>query len=375
VPCAGHYFTGYVPMIVLINPILGVERRFRADVQPSLLRASEMIRGRGDAVNVGDLARELRQLQRGEGMGAADLDQHVGDLLRTVCGADSNDDSNTLRRRLTELITQHVEVLSDDDKRAVLASLALHPDAQFRFLKDRQNWVLGRIDRDSRRTVDRRAGRGMRRVAEEIVAEYEQDQQRPSNRFAPRSFYTAELISTVRLDLDRPEWSERRTIVALEPLDHVPVGASVPAAPDGSSADIELDVVAGGTLTEWKRAQPTFFEGRIELDRPVARGERYGYEIRRRISSADDVQPYYLMTAHVRCDRLVVHVVLGSAGPAWAVDGVPWPTVADGTVMSAPPLIPDASGQVSAEFARLHLGPAYGIVWRSAESSAAEPPQ
>jgi hypothetical protein len=330
-----------------------------------------MIRRRGDAMNVDDLARELRKLQRGEGMGAADLDQTVGDLLRSACGADPSDDSNTLRRRLTDLITTHAIVLSENHRRAVLASLALHPDAQFRFLKDRQNWVLGGIDRDSRRTVDRWTTRGMRRLAEEIAADFEKIQQRPPNRFAPRNFYTAELISTVRLDLDQPEWSERRTIVALEAMDQVPVAASVPAAPDGSFADIGLEVSAGGTLTVWKRAQPAFFEGQIQLDRQLARGERHEYEIQRRISRADAVQPYYLVTAHVRFDRLVVHVVLGSAGPAWAVDGVPWPTVEDGTIKSASPLTSDASGRVSAEFTRLHPGPAYGIVWTSAESPAA----
>jgi len=300
VSCAGHHFTGYVQKVELINPIPGIERRFPADVQPSHLRASEMIRRRGGAVNIDDLARELRQLQRGEGMGTADLADHVGPLLRSVCGAEASDDSNALRRQLTELIIRHAEILGDDDKRAMLASLGLHPEAQFRFLRERQSWVLGSIDRDSRRTVDRRAYRSMRRIAEEIVTEYEQDRQRPSNRFAPRNFYTAELISTVRLDLDRPEWSERRTIVALEPMDHAPIGTSVPAAPDGSAADVELDVVAGGTLEEWERTQPTFYEGRIRLDRPLARGERHEYEIRRRISRADAVQPYYLVLLEPR---------------------------------------------------------------------------
>lgn len=332
-----------------------------------------MIRGRVDAVNTSDLARELKKLQRGEGMGAADLDQHVGELLRTVCGAEPSDDADTLRTRLTNLINQHVAVLRDNNRRAVLASLALHPDARFRFLKDRQNWVLGRIDRDSRRTVDRWTDRGLLRLAEEIVAEYEKDRQRPPNPFAPRSFYTAELTSTVRLDLDPPEWWEKRTIVALEAMDRVPVGASVPAAPDGSFAEVELEVTDGGTLIDWKRSRPSFYEGQIELDRPLARGERRGYELVRRISRPELVQPYCLVTAHVRCDRLVVHVALGAAGPAWVVDGVPWPTVEDGSIKAMPPLVADAAGRVSAEFARLHLGPAYGIVWSPARLLAASP--
>jgi hypothetical protein len=322
-------------------------------------------------MNSRDLARELKKLQRGEGMGAADLDQHVGELLRTVCGAEPADDADTLRTRLTDLINRHVALLKDDDRRAVLASLGLHPDAQFRFLKDRQNWVLGRIDRDSRRTVDRWTDRGLMRLAEEIVAEYEKDRQRPANPFAPRSFYTAELISAVRLDLDPPEWWERRTIVALEAMDRVPVGASVPAAPDGTFADVELEVTDGGRLVEWKRSRPSYYEGQVELDRPLGRGERCQYELMRRVSRPEVVQPYYLVAAHVRCDRLVVHVDLGAAGPAWLVDGLPWPTIEDGSIRSTPPLVADASGRVSAEFTRLHLGPAYGIVWSPAGASDA----
>lgn len=319
-------------------------------------------------MNSNDLARELKKLQRGEGMGAADLENQVGELLRTVCGAEPSDDANTVRARLTKVIMRHVGVLRDDDRRAVLASLGLHPDAQFRYLKDRQNWVLDRIDRDSPRTVYRWTDRGLHRLAEDIVAAYEQDRRRPPNPFAPRSFYTAELVSTVRLDLDRPEWWERRTIVALEDLERVPVGASVPAAPDGSFADVDLEVSAGGTLIDWNRSRPSYYEGQVQLDRPLARAERYEYELRRRISRPDAVQPYYLVAAHVRFDRLVVHVVLGSAEQAWAVDGLPWPTIEDGSIRSTPPLKADAAGRVSAEFTHLHLGPAYGVVWSPAAS-------
>jgi hypothetical protein len=45
--------------------------------------------------------------------------------------------------------------------------------------------------------------------------------------------------------------------------------------------------------------------------------------------------------------------------------------VEDGTIMSMPPLSADADGRVSAEFTRLHLGPAYGILWKPADSPVA----
>jgi hypothetical protein len=315
-------------------------------------------------MNVEDLSRELRKLQRGEGMGAADLDQYVGPILRTVCHADPTDDQDTLRTRLADLITRHAATLPENVRRAVLASLALHPDAPFRFLKDRQKWALGPMNRDSPRTVDRTTERGLRRIAEEIIAEYKESQERPPNPFAPRGFYTAELTATVRLDLDPPEWWERRRIVALDQgLDRVPVSVSVPAAPDGSFADIELEVTDGGTLLDWTRAQPAHYQGWIQLDRRLARTEHYEYEVRRRISRADAVQPYYIVSPHVRCDRLVVHIDLGSAGPAWKVDGVPWPTLEDGTIKLLPPLPVDASGRVTVEFSHLDRGLAYGTVW------------
>jgi hypothetical protein len=325
-------------------------------------------------MNIDDLAAELKKLQRGEGLGAANLGAQVGPLLSTVCGAASADDVHTLRTRLTELITRHVDVLGKDQRRAVLASLGLHPDAPFRFLKDRQKWVLDGIERYSERTVDRWTQLGMRRLAEEMVAEYEKERRRPANPFAPRSFYTAELTATVKLDLDRPEWRERRTIVALEAMDRVPVGASVPAAADGTFADVDLEVSTGETVVDWRRSRPSWYEGQLVLDRPLAPGDRYDYELRRRVAGTDVVQPYYLVTAHVRFDRLVVHVDLGDVERAWAVDGVPWPTVEDGSVRSTPPLTADASGRVSAEFTHLHLGPAYGVIWSPAGSAPAALP-
>src|SRR6185312_17086272 len=122
-----------------------------------------MIRRRGHAMNVDLLTRELRKLQRGEGMGAANLDERVGPLLRTVSHADPAENRETLRIRLADLIVRHAVVLPDDVRRAVLASLALLPEARFRFLRDRQKWALGPMNRDSLLTVDRTAERGLRR--------------------------------------------------------------------------------------------------------------------------------------------------------------------------------------------------------------------
>ena len=297
-------------------------------------------------------------------MGAANLDERVGPLLRTVSHADPAENRETLRIRLADLIVRHAVVLPDDVRRAVLASLALLPEARFRFLRDRQKWALGPMNRDSLRTVDRTAERGLRRIAEEIIREFAESQERPSNPFAPRGFYTAELTATSRLDVAPSEWWERREIVALEQgFDRVPVSVSVPAAPDGSYAEVELVVNRGGTLLEWSRPQPSHYQGWIRLERRLACMEHYEYEIRRRTLHGGAVQPYYIVSANVRCDRLLVHVHLGSIEKAWKVDGVPWPTLEDGTVKYAPPLPAEASGVVSAEFTHLHRGLAYGIVW------------
>jgi len=314
-------------------------------------------------MNVDDLAREIKNLQRGEGLAEPDLDGRVGPLLRTVCSVDAADDQETLRTRLSDLLIRHAVVLSKNERCAGLASLRLHPDAQFRFLKDRQAWAARQIDRDVARTVDRTAERAYRRIAEEIIREFTERQQ-PPNLYAPRGFYTAELIATVRLDLDPSEWWERRTIVALEQgLDRMPVALSVPAAPDGSFTEIDLEVTDGGTLVDWTRVQPAHYQGAIQLRHRLARLEAYEYEVRRRIASGGAVQPYYIVSAHVRCDRLVVHVHLDAGVRAWRVDGVPWPTLEDGTVRSTQPLPPDDAGVVSAEFTHLHRGLAYGVVW------------
>src|SRR5262249_53903710 len=107
-----------------------------------------------------ELVVELRKLKRGPGLAAADLDHVVGPILKELCRITPGDSMDLLRNRLSALIRRHAATLPQDLRDVALAALALHPEAQYRFLKDRLHWAFPRVDRYSTRTIDRLADTG-----------------------------------------------------------------------------------------------------------------------------------------------------------------------------------------------------------------------
>jgi hypothetical protein len=308
------------------------------------------------------LEAELRMLKRGAGLGAADLLDNAGPALCRLCGVDESQRVEMLRSRLTQLIKRHADSLPDQQRDAVLAAFALHPDASGRFLKERLEWVRSQIGRDVNRTADRLVNRGIARIAQSMQAQWTA---RRANPLAPTTWYTAKLDVTIRLDLAQPEFRERRTVVARESLRELELVSMVPKIGDPDLASVKLEVVSGGTLGAWSRIAPTTYSGILELPAELASGDRHEYELVYRTSPPELVRPYYLVTPVMQCDHVVIRVRFAGSGAdltVWKLDGV-YRGVAEDPLASHVPTVPVRDGWAEAGFGDLVAGLTYGLRW------------
>jgi hypothetical protein len=318
-------------------------------------------------ITIEQLDRELRGLKRGEGIGSPDLMSKVGPGLLRLCNFDGTQSGEILRRRLSSLIEDHAERLIPQQRLAVLAALGLHPEAQHRFLNDRLRWVLPAIDRDVVRTADRLASRGISRIAQSLHAQWTT---RRSNKLVPTDWHTSRLEVTVRLDLDQPEFRERRTIVARESgVREILVASMVPKVADPDGADVTVEVVSGGRLISWARSAPTIYTGILSLPAALSTGDRHEYELVYRTRPPELVQPIYLVTPVVQCDHLGVRVRFGRPHEelmVWRLDGVYRGVAEDPLAADAPTVTIDGGGWAEAVFQDLMIGLTYGVRWGKA---------
>jgi hypothetical protein len=321
-------------------------------------------------IEVEQLQTELRKLKRGEGIAAAALPSAVGSGLRQLCDWDDSQSPEILRARLAELIRAHAEPLPPHQRMAVLAALGLHPEAQHRFLSDRLRWLRNQIDRDVERTADRLANRAIQRVAQGMCAQWAA---RRSNRRVPTEWYTGRLEATIRLDLEQPEFRERRTIVARENgLREVPLAPMVPKAAGADSIQILPEIVSGGTLVGWTRVAPTMYSGTLRLPAPVPAGGRHEYELIYRSSMPGAVQPIYLITPVLQCDHLTVRVRFPpptDGVTVWRLDGVYRGIAEDPLAADVPTVDVNEDGWAEASFESLALGLTYGVRWEHAPAA------
>jgi len=108
---------------------------------------------------------ELRQLHRGHGVLAVDVMQRVGPQLMTILGINRQMPLGEARARLIGGLTATILDLPPELQMPLQAAFALPPADQSRFLRERLEWVGGRLERDPR-TARRRVEEGMALLAE-----------------------------------------------------------------------------------------------------------------------------------------------------------------------------------------------------------------
>jgi hypothetical protein len=309
-----------------------------------------------------DVVQELGSLRRGRGLHAPDLAGKVGPALRQVCGIDETDNHVTTQSKLIDCIQLHSATLPNDLRLSVLAALGLLEAATYPLLEERLRWVGCRLDRELR-TVRRRVEAGARLLAERLVAAAGTI----DDEYAPSGWFTDELCSTVRLDVDPPELREQRTIVATcYNLRQVLVSLSVPAKPDHRAAPrVRSRIVHGGCLVAERELASGHYRAILELPRSLAAGERHRYEITLVVSPRDSIRPYYLLSPLRPCRRFRASVTFDHRAvptAVWRIGGVPRGLV-DGAVIPGESLALDQRGRVTTEFYGLRPGLSYGMRW------------
>ncbi len=190
------------------------------------------------------VAKEIRQLHKGRGLQAGDLDSRLGPLLGELAGtADAAD----RRQALITEINRCAGQLLEDYHLAVGASLALSEETTDEPLFTRRaTWLAERIDRDSR-TALRRIREAEWRLAELIAGELQRRRGRISA--APNGWYVAELRTVMRLDGDIVESEQDRRIVSSrENLTEVMAWLDLPSDANQPGSELRAEIRYGGRL-------------------------------------------------------------------------------------------------------------------------------
>jgi hypothetical protein len=256
-----------------------------------------------------DALEELRALRKGRGVQALDLNRRLGPTLHALCGTAADDSRTAVQGRVTHNLQVLGARLPDDVRKAVLAALAILPDAQDRFLATRLSWVGAQIERDAR-AVRRRMDEGLKMLAEEVVAELAAREAEPTER-PEDAVYIKELYAVLRLDLAEPEARERRRVVARwDGVDRiesaVTLAQSLPTPED--EKHILIDVAYGGTLIDRKAISPTEIRYAVQLPEALPAGEAHEYEVVVRVPSQQFLRSEYVVMTRRRCDLMDLRV-------------------------------------------------------------------
>jgi hypothetical protein len=188
----------------------------------------------------------------------------------------------------------------------------------------------------------------------------------------PDGWYTESLVTVVRVDGERPEVIERRTVVATaDGLGEIVSSLNVPRHPEDLDrpAGLESELLYGGSLERREQPYDSYFRNVIVLPRPLRAGERHEYGLRLRIPPGQRMATHYLHIPFRRSDHFDLRVRFRPDRPprtVWLLRGVPMAVIYQ-QEPAADTLDPDRFGEVHASFRDMRPGLAYGIRWRESE--------
>jgi len=307
------------------------------------------------------LAKEIRQLHKGRGLQAGDLDSRLGPLLGELAGTA---EAAGRRKALTAEINRCADQLLDDYRMAIGASLALSAETIDEPLFTRRaSWLADRLDRDTR-TALRRIHEAEWRLAELIAAELRR--RRGRTPVAPDGWYVAELRTVLRLDGDSIESEQDRRIVSTrEDLTEVMAWLDLPGDTNQPEGELRAKIRYGGRLLRKEQPSRNRFTLMAQLPKPLQPGEEHRFGLSLRMPRHMLKLPHCLMTPECQCDRFDLTVRFDPARlPDWIrrVDGETVRTF-ENRQPAGELLVPDAAGEVHEEFRDLALYLGYGIQW------------
>lgn len=310
------------------------------------------------------VAKEIRQLHKGRGLQAGDLDSRLGPLLGELAGTA---DAAARRQALITEITRCAGQLLEDYRLAVVVSLALSEETTDEPLFTRRaTWLAERIDRDSR-TALRRIREAEWRLAELIAGELQRRRGRiPA---ASNGWYVAELRTVMRLDGDIVESEQDRRIVSSrENLTEVMAWLDLPSDANQPGSELRAEIRYGGRLLRKEQPSGNRFTLMVQLPKPLQPGEEHHFGLLLRMPRHMLKLPHCLVTPECQFDRLDLTVRFDPARlPDWIrrVDGETVRTFENPRPIGEM-LVPDAAGEVRQEFRDLALYLGYGIQWAPA---------
>ena len=242
------------------------------------------------------------------------------------------------------------------------APLALHEDAQYRFLSERVEWLAAQQDRGAR-TIRRRIDAGLMRLVEAALDSLPVEP--PS---ATGSWHVTEFEALLRLDGPTPSCTERRTIVAeRDGIERITWSITIPAvAEEGPPGDLDVEVLRGVELIATERPSPRRFLLHLRLPRPLRAGESHQFSLEVRVPRGQQMRPTYVFWPERPCERFSLVVRFPQEDPpaaVWRVDGAFHRDIDD--LGQGQDLLPvNGIGEVEISFRNPRPDRGYGVQWR-----------
>lgn len=323
--------------------------------------------GRAADIPLDRVRAELAGLRKGAGVEEPALARRIGPYLRELASLTGQPrDLAALRRQLRAELTACAARLPGELRIAVTAGLALSDAVRQPKLFGRRLWLAKELS-VSERTAQRRLDDGEALLAEEIALELRASRGRAAT--TPTGWYLEKLRVVLHFDGEVLESFEERSIVATRPrLDEVMAWVVIPGSNPGQSGPAPaVKVLHGGRLLHVEQASPGKYVSRIQLDQPLAAGQRGEYGLKLTLNNPAAIRPHYLFVPEYPCEAFDLSVRFDPARPpAWVrkVDGEQV-RVFDAAVPPLRPLPLSDSGEVRATFTRLKLNLGYGLQWQS----------
>lgn len=310
-----------------------------------------------------ELVSELKVLRKGRGLLVSDIDRRIGPALREIAGVTERDGPADIRDKVAQRLVELADDLAIDLRLAVLAALAILPDARLRLYQDRTAWVAGKLGRDAR-TVRRRVDEGIHQLAQ--LAQLGTPPPAGPDPEIPRpGWHTRELRLALVLDRETPEAIEYRRIVAdRDDLTELDLAMTL-AAPPTAARHLEptVSVFYGGTLVRHRLESRDRLAFDLALPRPLARGDIHDYALHFRIP---EVRPHFACVPKHPCDIFDLRIRFDRDRPPpriWPLRSV-FQRDLDDSLPGAEEISPDDAGEVHLTFRDLTPGLAYGARWQ-----------